>query len=374
MVKRRKGLLVLATVAVLALVAAARSSDDDGGNTGSTGDTSSTGATGGAPLSGELNGAGSTAQQAAMEAWVATLTGANPDLTINYDPVGSGAGREQFIGGGADFAGSDAYMADGDELNSATQRCGGDDNLIELPVYISPIAVAFNLPGVTSLNLTSDTIAKIFNGDITTWNDPAIAGDNSDVDLPDMAITPVHRSDDSGTTQNFTEYLSAAAPHAWTYEPDDVWPIKGGESAEGTSGVIDAVTNGEGTITYADASQAGELGKAKVEVGGQFVEISAQAAADAIDASTPVEGRGPNDFAIDVNRTPENGEYPIVLLSYQIGCTTYDDPGTAANVKALFSLIASPEGQQLAAENAGSAPISDTLAQDAQTAIDAIQT
>src|SRR5262245_57879911 len=105
MVKRRKGLLVLATVAVLALVAAACSSDDDGGNPGSTGATSSTGAPGGAPLSGELNGAGSTAQQAAMEAWVATLTGENPDLTINYDPVGSGAGREQFIGGGADFAG-----------------------------------------------------------------------------------------------------------------------------------------------------------------------------------------------------------------------------------------------------------------------------
>src|SRR5262245_23887609 len=288
---KRKGLLVLALVAVLAIVAAACSSDDNGSNTGSTGATSASGGTGVATnLSGELNGAGSTAQQAAMEAWVATLTGDNPDLTINYDPVGSGAGREQFIGGGADFAGSDAYMADGDELDSANQRCGGPDNLIEIPVYISPIAVAFNLPGVTSLNLTPDTIAKIFNGDITTWNDPAIAGDNSGANLPDTAITPVHRSDDSGTTQNFTEYLSAAAPHAWTYEPDDVWPIKGGESAEGTSGVIDAVTNGEGTITYADASQAGELGKAKVEVGGQFVEISAQAAAAAIGRSMAVKG------------------------------------------------------------------------------------
>ena len=374
MVKRRIGLLVLATVAVLALVAAACSNDDNGGSTGSTGATSASGTTGGAALSGELNGAGSTAQQAAMEAWVATLTGDNPDLTINYDPVGSGAGREQFIAGGADFAGSDAFLAEGDELTSAQQRCGGPDNVVELPVYISPIAVVFNLPGVDSLNLTADDIAKIFNGDITTWNDPAIAGDNGGADLPDTAITPVHRSDDSGTTQNFTEYLSAAAPDTWTYPPDDVWPIKGGESAEGTSGVIDAVTNGEGTIGYADASQAGELGKAKVEVNGQFVEISAQAAADAIDASTPVKGRGPYDHAIDVNRTPQNGEYPIVLLSYQIGCTQYDDAQTAANVKALFSLIVSSQGQQLAAQNAGSAPISDTLAQENQQAVDAIQT
>jgi phosphate transport system substrate-binding protein len=375
MVVRRKSLLVLVTVAVLAIVAAACSSDDNGGNTGSSGATSSSGATGGATnLSGELNGAGSTAQQAAMQAWVATLTGDNPDLTVNYDPVGSGAGREQFIAGGADFAGSDAYLAEGDELSSAQDRCGGPDNVLELPVYISPIAVAFNLPGVDSLNLTADTIAKIFNGDITKWNDPAIAGDNGDANLPDTAITPVHRSDDSGTTQNFTEYLSAAAPDTWTYPPDDVWPIKAGESAEGTSGVIDAVTNGEGTITYADASQAGDLGKAKVEVNGQFVEISAQAAADAIDASKPVKGRGPYDHAIDVNRTPQNGEYPIVLLSYQIGCTQYDDPGTAANVKALFSLIVSSQGQQIAAQNAGSAPISDTLAQENQQAIDAIQT
>ena len=367
------GLVVL--FAALSIVAAACGGDDgNGASSGSTDSTGGTAATGGATdLSGELNGAGSSAQQAAQTAWIATFTGDNPDLTINYDPSGSGAGREQFTSSGVDFAGSDAYLAD-DELTAAQDRCGGADNVIELPVYISPIAIAFNLPGIDSLNLSADVIAKIFNGDITSWNDPAIADLNDGVDLPDTAVTPVHRSDDSGTTQNFTEYLSAAAPDSWTSPADDTWPIEGGEAAEGTSGVIDAVTNGEGAVTYADASQAGDLGNAKVEVNGEFVEHTAEAAAAVIDSSTPVSGRGSYDFAIDVNRTPQDGEYPIVLLSYELACTTYDDPQTAANVKGYLAYIVSEEGQQLANQNAGSAPISDDLRQEATSAIDAIQT
>jgi phosphate transport system substrate-binding protein len=378
MPKRTRWWGLIGLLAALSIVAAACSNGgNDSGSGGSStgGATSSTGgSTGGATnLSGELNGTGSSAQQAAQTAWIATFTGDNPDLTINYDPSGSGAGREQFEGGGVDFAGSDAYLAD-DELTKAQQRCGGADNVVELPVYISPIAVAFNLSGVDSLNLSPEVIAKIFTGDITKWNDPAIAQLNKGVNLPDTAITPVHRSDDSGTTQNFTEYLSAAAPDVWTYPPDDTWPIKGGESAEGTSGVVDAVTNGDGTITYADASQTGDLGNAKVEVNGQFVEHTADAAAAVIDSSTPVKGRGPYDHAIDVNRTPSGSEYPIVLLSYELACTRYDDPQTAANVKGYLSFIVSSQGQQLAAQNAGSAPISDQLAQEDQQAIDAIQT
>ena len=367
------GLAIL--FAALSIVAAACGGGDDGNDAGSSGTTGGTSAaTGGAQdLSGELNGAGSSAQQAAQTAWIATFTGDSPDLTINYDPSGSGAGREQFTGGGVDFAGSDAYLAD-DELTAAQDRCGGADNVIELPVYISPISVAFNVPGVDSLNLSADVIAKIFNGDITTWNDPAIADLNDGVDLPDTTITPVHRSDDSGTTQNFTEYLSAAAPDSWTDPADDTWPIDSGESAEGTSGVIDAVTNGEGAITYADASQAGDLGNAKVEVNGEFVEHTAEAAAAVIDTSTPVSGRGPYDFAIDVNRTPQDGEYPIILLSYEIACTQYDDAQTAANVKGYLAFIVSDAGQQLANQNAGSAPISEDVRQEAQSAIDAIQT
>ena len=113
---------------------------------------------------------------------------------------------------------------------------------------MSPIAVVFNIEGVDTLNLDAATIAGIFAGTITNWNDPAIAALNSDATLPDLAITPVHRSDDSGTTENFTDYLFATAPDVWTSEPDGVWPLQSGEAAQGTSGVISAVQGGQGTV------------------------------------------------------------------------------------------------------------------------------
>src|SRR4051794_13795752 len=197
-------------------------------------------------LSGTLNGAGSSAQQAAMQGWTAGFSKDQPDVTVNYDPVGSGGGRQQFIAGGVDFAGSDAYLSD-DEVTQAKARCGGDD-IFELPSYISAIAVVYNLPGVDKLNLSPDTIAKIFSGTITTWNDPAIAADNSGAQLPSTAITPVHRGDKSGTTKNFTDYLTKAAAGSWSAGAVDTWPTQGGEAANGTAGVISAVQAGEGAI------------------------------------------------------------------------------------------------------------------------------
>lgn len=334
--------------------------------------TSTTGATGGSQgLSGELTGAGASSQQAAMQAWVAGFNAENPDVTINYDPVGSGGGREQFTAGAVDFAGSDAYLDD-DELAAAQEVCGGGDNVIELPTYISPIAVIFNLEGVDSLNMTPDLIARIFNEEITVWSDPAIAEVNPDADLPDLAITPVHRSDESGTTENFVDYLAQAAPDAWPHEVGGDWPLSSGEAAQGTSGVVNAVGSGDGTIGYADASQVGDLGVVSVEVGGQFVEYSPEAAAAIVDAATTVEGRGTYDFAVDLDRTPDGDAYPIVLLSYELACTQYDDQTKADLVKSFLSYVISEAGQQIAAENAGSAPISDSVRSQAQGAVDAI--
>jgi phosphate transport system substrate-binding protein len=361
----------LVGAASLALVLAACG----GGDTDTATPTSDAGATDGgaaATLSGQLNGAGASSQAAAMQAWQAGVQALNPDLTVNYDPVGSGGGREQFIAGGVDFAGSDAAL-DEDERASATERCG--EGFIQIPAYISPIAVAFNLPGIDSLNMDADTIARVFNQEITTWDDPAIADLNPDVELPSTAITTVNRSDESGTTENFEEYLFAAAPDVWTYEPSGVWPVSGGEAAQGTSGVVAAIQGGEGTIGYADASQIGELGTVAVQVGEEFVPYSSEAAAAIVDASPVVEGLPEGDLAIELQRdTTESGVYPIVLVSYSIACQTYDDPQTAANVKGFFEYIISPEGQQTAAENAGSAPISEETRASAQAAIDLIQT
>jgi phosphate transport system substrate-binding protein len=358
--------LVLALVASLAfVVAACGDANSDSGNSADSGASS-----GSKAVSGNLAGAGSSAQDAAMQAWIAGLQSSSPDATVSYDPVGSGGGREQFVSGGVDFAGSDSALAD-DELSGAQKRCGGADNLVEIPVYVSPIALVYNIPGVDSLQLTPETAAKIFKQEIKNWNDPAIAQDNPGAKLPDLRISPVNRSDESGTTDNFTDWLSQTAPKVWTYPHDSTWPVKGGEAAEGTSGVIDAVKNGKGTIGYADESQAGELGVAKIKVGNEYVAPSAEAAAAVLDKSKESTDAGKHVFTFKLDRTV-TGTYPVTLVSYQIACTKYDSADKAALVKALYSYIISPEGQDAAAKNAGSAPISDKLRSQIQPAVDAI--
>jgi len=323
-------------------------------------------------VSGTIAGAGASSQQAAMQAWIAGFTAVAPDATVNYDPSGSGAGRDQFIANAVAFAGSDAAL-DEEELPQAQERCGGPDNVIQMPTYISPIAVVYNLEGVDNLQLSAATMAKIFNRQITTWNDPAIAADNPGATLPATPITPVNRSDESGTTENFTEYLAAAAGADWPHEPSGDWPVQGGEAAQGTSGVISAVQGGQGTIGYADASQAGELGTVAVGVGGEFVEPTPEAAAAVVENSPRVEGQGQYNFAVELRRdTAESGNYPIVLVSYEIACTQYPDEPQAGLVQAFLGYVISEEGQQAAAEAAGSAPITDAQRSQYQPAIDAI--
>jgi phosphate transport system substrate-binding protein len=323
-----------------------------------------------ANVSGTISGAGASTQQAATQAWVAGFTGSNPDATVNYDPSGSGAGRTQFVAGGVDWAGSDAYIK-GDELAKAQQRCGGD--VVELPVYVSPIAVVYNLPGVDDLQLSPSTLAKIFDKKITTWNDPAVAADNPGVTLPATAIAPVNRSDKSGTTQNFTDYLKAAAGADWPYDVSDSWPVQGGEAAQGTSGVVGAVKAGQGTIGYADESQAQGLGQAKIKVGDQYVGPTADGAAKLLESSERVSDGGQYAFAYKLNRTvADPASYPISLVSYAIACSKYPDAQKSALVKAYLGYVISPEGQQAAQQAAGSAPLTDAVRQQISAAVGAI--
>lgn len=324
----------------------------------------------GSGVTGQISGAGASSQQAAMQAWIAGFGGANPGATVNYQPVGSGGGRTQFIQGGVQFAGTDAYLKD-DELTKARERCGG--SVIEVPSYVSPIAVVFKLNGVNDLTLSPATIAGLFKGQITTWNDPKIAADNPGVQLPATRVTPVHRSDESGTTQNFTDFLNKAAPAVWTDKAAQTWPVQGGEAAQGTSGVVTAVGGGDGTIGYADASQAKDLGKAKVKLGDQAVEPTAEAAAKILEESKRVEGQGDTSFAFDLNRTATGGAYPVVLVSYLLACPQYPDAAQADTTKAFLNYVVSPEGQQTAAQNAGSAPLSDTLRGQITPIIDQIK-
>jgi phosphate transport system substrate-binding protein len=359
---------VVPGIAVLALALTACGADNESGDDTSGDSTSSSGS-----LSGDLAGGGSSAQDSAQQAWRAGFQSANPDVTITYDPVGSGGGRESFNSGAYSFAGSDSYLDDDEgELTAAKKRCGGEDP-VEVPVYVSPIAIIYNLPGVDALNLDAKTTAMIFDGKITKWNDPAIAALNDGVDLPSTAISPVHRSDDSGTTNNFTDYLSKAGEGAWSYDPDGVWPIKGGEAAEGTSGLVAAVKGGEGTIGYADESQAQGLGIASIQVGQEFTAPSAEGAAKALAVSKPSPTATDTMLTYDIDRTTtESGAYPVILVSYLIACQQYDDANQADLVKGFASYIVSDEGQQAAAQQAGSAPLDSSIASQAQQVVGAI--
>jgi phosphate transport system substrate-binding protein len=307
---------------------------------------------------GRLDGAGASSQESAMQAWIAGFQAANPGATVSYDPVGSGGGRTQFVEGAVDLAGTDAPL-DADELAAARARCAPGE-VVELPLYASPIAVVFRLEGVDRLAMSPATLAGVFARTITRWDAPEIAADNPGVALPDLPITPVHRSDESGTTETFTAYLAEAAPEAWPYEPAGTWPLEGGQSAQGTSGVVQTVADGDGTIGYADASKAGGLGTVALRVGDAEVSLSAEAAAALVAASPVEQGRGPASLVLDLDHASAEG-YPIVLVSYTLACTAYDDAATADLVAAFLGYVASEAGQDAAAQAAGVAPLAPGL-------------
>lgn len=347
-------------------------SEDAADESGDDGSAESEGGAG-AELSGTLPGAGASSQDSAMAAWIAGYNAGQPGVTVNYDGVGSGGGREQFLAGGVSFAGSDAYLSE--EEQAAAQEVCGPGGAMNIPVYISPVAIPYNVPGVDTLNLSPSVLAQIFNQQITTWNDPAIAEINPDVELPEADITVVNRSDESGTTENFMEYLSAVAAEDWEYEADKVWPVAGGEAAQGTSGVIQVVGATENSIGYADASAVGSLTTALIGVGDEFVAFSPEAAAKVVDASEPADTGIEGDLALDLARdTTESGAYPIVLVSYHVVCSNYSNAEQGELVKDFIGYVISAEGQDASAEAAGSAPISDDLRAAAEESLASITT
>ncbi|WP_369369959.1 phosphate ABC transporter substrate-binding protein PstS [Promicromonospora sp. Populi] len=311
-------------------------------------------------VAGEFHGVGASSQESAMEAWISGFQERHPDAAINYDPAGSGDGREAFLAGSTAFGASDVALDD-EEMAASGPACDGG-NAIDLPVYISPISVAFNVEGVDQLNLSSDLIARIFTGQITQWNDPAIVEVNPEAQLPALGITPVHRSDDSGTTANFTDYLHATTPQSWPYEPDGLWPLPQGFAADGTGGVTETVRSTPGGITYADASATADLGRVAIRVGDEFVPYSADAAAAVVDVSPRVENRYEHDLAFVLDRTIDQPfAYPLVLVSYLVVCSRYADRAEGTFVKEFVEYVASTEGQERAAGAAGSAVISSDV-------------
>lgn len=322
----------------------------------------------------ELVAVGASSQSAAMDGWKAGFSAQATDASVAYDPIGSGGGRELFLEGGADLAATDVPLDDG-EYAASIDSCAGGEGAINLPVYISPIAVVYHLPELdgSTLRLTAELLAGIFAGTITEWDDPGLAAINPGVALPDTPINPVHRSDESGTTKNFTAYLDAVAPQAWPFGVIESWDEgpRNGEGADGTSGVVASVAVGAGSIGYAEASQIGDLPAAAIDVGGEFVPFSAEAAAAALAASDRVQGRNVFDHAYELRRDVP-GTYPIVLVSYHVACLRYSDRDTADLVREFLGYVVSAEGQDVAGATAGSAPLPPEMARDLAESVAAI--
>ncbi|UQA93868.1 phosphate ABC transporter substrate-binding protein PstS [Streptomyces halobius] len=305
---------------------------------------------------GKLLASGSSAQKNAMDVWVQNYSGACKDTEINYQPTGSGAGITTFLQGQTAFAGSDSALKP-EEVAKSKKVCKGGQ-AIDLPMVGGPIAVGYNVPGVDSLVLDAETLAKIFDSEITNWNDAAIKKLNPDAKLPDLKIQAFHRSDDSGTTDNFTKYLKAAAPSAWKHEPAKKWEGKGGQAASGSSGVSSQVKQVSGAISYFELSYAtsGKIPTVKLDTGAKApVEATTANASKAIAEAKPAsEG---DDLALELNyATKAEGAYPITLVTYEIVCDKGNKAETLPATKSFLTYVASKDGQA-ALEALGYAPL-----------------
>lgn len=344
-----------------------------------------------AHIQGQFQGAGASTQTSAMEAWIAGYQSGNRQVQIAYNPTGSGAGVAAFLNKATIWSGSDVPLNDAQVEKSAV-ACA-PNKAIEVPVYISPVAIAYHLQGVqiqdraagessassnTSsndssgdpsnlssrplINLSPETVARIFDGHITWWDDQAITGQNEHLTLPHTSITVVRRSDHSGTTAEFTEYLHQASNGEWSYKVSEAWPNAVGQAAKGTDGIVTTMNQADGTIGYVDAAQIGTLGSVALKVADKYVPFSSSAASLLVDQSKTQLSEDGYRLKVDVNfATKDSNTYPLVLVSYALTCPSYADSTKATFVRSWLQYIVSPQGQQYASENAGSVPMGDAL-------------
>lgn len=360
MKKNRIAVATLAIGAVMSLTACG--SDNNAAPSAST--TAPSGA------SGALKASGSSAQKNAMAEWINGFQTANPSVTIDYQANGSGAGVQDFNNAQTDFAGSDSPLKP-EEVTAAATRCGGG-NALNIPMVGGAIALAYNIDSVDSLVLNPAVTAGIFTGTISKWNDPAIAALNPGITLPDATIAAFHRSDSSGTTDNFTKWLIATAKDAYTFAGGKDWVAPGGQGAKGSDGVAAAVAGTANSIGYMELSfvQTQGLKAAKIDNGGGAVEATSDAAAKTI-ASATVAGQG-NDLPLTIDRTVADGaSYPIVLVTYEITCEKGLAAAQATLVKAFLAYTAS-DAVQGALSGAGYVPITGELLTKVRASVAAI--
>jgi phosphate transport system substrate-binding protein len=365
---------VLGLVAAGALLLSACGSDN---NTGSGGTNTQTNAASKAECGGKakLKASGSSAQANAMTRFVTAYESACDGQSLDYNSNGSGAGVKEFNGKQTDFGGSDSPLnKDKGETEAAKTRCDGSDAW-NLPAVFGPIAITYNVAGADGLVFDAATLAKIFSGAVTTWNDPAIAALNSGKQLPADKIVVIFRSDESGTTDNFQKYLEAASKGTWTKGSGKAFTGGVGEGSKGNEGTSAAVKGTKGAITYNEWSfaKANKLQIAKIvnSGGGEPVELTTASAGKAIDGAK-FKGTG-NDLVLDLKSlyaTETPGAYPLVLAAYEIVCSKYADAETGKAVKA-FLTVAVTDGQK-GLEDAGYSPLPASFQEKLLTAIKAI--
>jgi phosphate transport system substrate-binding protein len=374
-VKLNRSGVAVSVLAAAALLLAGCGSDNNSPSSGGSTSGAAAGESGvqcgGKPT---LKASGSTAQANAMTRFVAAFESACSGQTLNYTSNGSGAGVSEFIGKQTDFGGSDSPLnAATGEPDKAATRCGSP--AWNLPVVFGPIAITYNLAGVDGLALDGPTAAKIFNGGITAWNDPAIAALNPGKTLPATKITVVYRNDQSGTTDNFQKYLDSASNGAWGKGAGKAFNGGVGEGAKGNEGTSAAIKSTPGAITYNEWSfaKAQNLSMAGVvtSAGPDPVQISTDTVGKTI-TGAKVKGSG-NDLVLDTSsfyKPTATGAYPIVLATYEIVCSKYADADTGKAVKAF--LQSTITGGQTGLADNGYIPIPDSFKTKLTTSINAI--
>ena len=370
--KRTAAIFGVVAVGSAALVACGDSDNgtDSTATTAAEGTAAAGSAEGLSGTTGQLVGEGASSQQNAMDyfgqKYGETVSGAS----LAYTSSGSGSGRTNFVGGQVSFAGSDSPLKE-DQVEGAAERCGGNEAW-HLPFVIGPVAIAYNLEGVEDLNLSVDTVAKIFKGEITKWNDEAIAAENEGVELPDTDISVVYRSDESGTTDNFQKFLGAATD-IWETE-GQVFPATVGEGANGSNGVASQVTAIDGGITYVEAGFATQqgLGVANLDFGNGPVELNSESVGVALD-NLEFTSEG-HDMVVDTEAlfaSDAEGSYPLILTTYEIVCSAGYDESTSAMVKDFLTVALDNQDEGLA--ELGYIPVTGTHAERLAAAVEAIQ-
>ena len=367
--KRSAAIAGVAAITSVSLVACGGSNDTAAEGDNATDATNIEGLSG---QTGQLVAEGATSQANAMDYFGSRYAEAVPGANLAYNATGSGSGIKNFIGNQAVFAGSDsALKEDKGEVEKARERCSGNDAW-HLPMVIGPVAVAFNLDSVEDLNLTVDNLVEIFDGTITKWNDPKIAENNEGAELPDQDISVIYRSDESGTSDNFQKFLSAASDGKWEGE-GKAFPQNVGAGANGSTAVAEQVKATSGAVTYVEAGYAHDLdlGVANIDFGSGAVELNNESVNKAL-ANVQFKSEG-HDLVVDSKSlfaSNNEGAYPLVLTTYEIVCSKGYDETTKNMVKDFLTIVLESQDEEL--EDAGFIPVSGEFADKLKASVDAI--